>query len=32
MHLCAQGESRQVANEQIRVLLHEAGSVVKILY
>lgn len=29
MRLCAQGESRQEAHEQIRVLSHEAGSVVK---
>lgn len=29
MRLCAQGASRQEAHEQIRVLSHEAGSVVK---
>ena len=29
MRLCAQGESRQEAHEQIRVLSHEASSVVK---
>ncbi|RYP51291.1 hypothetical protein DL769_010834 [Monosporascus sp. CRB-8-3] len=29
MRLCARGKSRQEAHEQIRVLSHEAGSVVK---
>lgn len=29
MKLCAQGASRQDAHEEIRVLSHEAGSVVK---